>query len=150
MTNNKQQNPIDWLSNQFYELLEQYSEGNFDRSTFNELMLATTYAARDMYKDRIEAEIIKQCAEKSTSEASKYAEGYKEGYKRALDYMTDTIKNKIEIKRDGSNIFTTTGTTSTTFLCTKFISDQSQGATLPRCIKCGKPSYQHPIISNTQ
>jgi len=146
---NKQHNPIDWLSNQFYELLEQYSEGNFDRSTFNELMLATTYAARDMYKDRIEAEIIKQCAEKSTSEASKYAEGYKEGYKRALDYMSDTIKNKIEIKENDSNIFRTTGTTSTTFLCTKFISDQSQGATLPRCIECGKPSYQHPIISNT-
>ena len=150
MSYNKQQNPIDWLSNQFYEYLEQYSQGDFDRTTFNEIILAMTYVARDMYKDRIEAEVIKQCAEQSTSEASKYAEGYKEGYKRALDYMTDTIKNKIEIKRDGSNIFTTTGTTSTTFLCTKFISDQSQGATLPRCIKCGKPSYQHPIISNIQ
>ena len=94
MSNNKQHNPIDWISNQFYELFEQYSEGNFDRSAFNELMLATTYAARDMYKDRIEAEIIKQCAEQSTSEASKYSEGYKEGYQRALDYMADTIKNK--------------------------------------------------------
>lgn len=150
MSNNKQQNPIDWLSNQFYEYLEQYSQGDFDRTTFNEIILAMTYVARDMYKDRIEAEVIKQCAEQSTSEASKYAEGYKEGYNRALEYITDTIKNKIEIKRDGSNIFTTTGTTSTTFLCTKFISDQSQGATLPRCIKCGKPSYQHPIISNIQ
>jgi len=146
---NKQHNPIDWLSNQFYELLEQYSEGNFDRSTFNELMLATTYAARDMYKDRIEAEIIKQCAEKSTSEASKYAEGYKEGYKRALDYMTDTIKNKIETKRDGSNIFTTT-TSTTASLCTHFLSDESMGATLPRCIKCGKPQYQHGKITNTE
>jgi hypothetical protein len=146
---NKQHNPIDWISNQFYELLEQYSQGNFDRSTFNELMLATTYAARDMYKDRIEAEIIKQCAEKSTSEASKYAEGYKEGYKRALDYMTDAIKNKIEIKRDGSNIFTTTGTTSTTFLCTQFVAQPRITTSLPNCIKCGKPQYQHPIISNT-
>jgi hypothetical protein len=149
MSNNKQHNPIDWISNQFYELLEQYSQGNFDRSTFNELMLATTYAARDMYKDRIEAEIIKQCAEKSTSEASKYAEGYKEGYKRALDYMTDAIKNKIEIKRDGSNIFTTTGTTSTTFLCTQFVAQPRITTSLPNCIKCGKPQYQHPIISNT-
>ena len=149
MSNNKQHNPIDWISNQFYELLEQYSQGNFDRSTFNELMLATTYAARDMYKDRIEAEIIKQCAEKSTLEASKYSEGYKEGYKRALDYMSDTIKNKIEIKENGSNIFTTTGTTSTTFLCTQFVAQDRITTSLPNCIRCGKPQYQHPIISNT-
>lgn len=149
MSNNKQQNPIDWLSNQFYEYLEQYSQGDFDRTTFNEIILAMTYVARDMYKDRIEAEVIKQCAEQSTSEASKYAEGYKEGYKRALDYITDTIKNKIEIKRDGSNIFTTT-TSTTAFLCTTFLSDESMGATLPRCMKCGKTEYTHPITSNTQ
>jgi hypothetical protein len=98
MTNNKQHNPIDWLSNQFYELLEQYSEGDFDRSTFNELMLAMTYKAREIYQDKMEAAIIKQCAEQSTSEANKYAEGYKEGYKRALDYMTMSIKNAIETK----------------------------------------------------
>ena len=101
------------------------------------------------YQDGRESAIIEHTAALSTSNASSYSEGYKEGYKRALDYMTDAIKNKIEIKENGSNIFTTTGTTSTTFLCTKFISDQSQGATLPRCIKCGKPSYQHPIVSNT-
>ena len=95
MTNNKQHNPIDWLSNQFYELLEQYSEGNFDRSTFNELMLAMTYKAREMYQEKIEAEIIKQCATQSTSEASKYAEGYKEGYKRALEVMEWYIKTHI-------------------------------------------------------
>ena len=149
MSNDKQQNPIDWLSNQFYELLEQYSEGNFDRSTFNELMLATTYAARDMYKDRIEAEIIKQCVERSTSEASKYAEGYKEGYKRALDYMTDTIKNKIEVMENANNEFKkgTANTTHTTFLCTEFVSDASKGATLPRCIRCGKTQRIHPIIT---
>ena len=150
MSNDKQQNPIDWLSNQFYELLEQYSEGNFDRSTFNELMLATTYAARDMYKDRIEAEIIKQCAEKSTSEASKYAEGYKEGYKRALDYMTDTIKNKIEVMENANNEFRkgTANTTGTTFLCTQFIAENRDTTSLPNCIRCGKPLYQHPLTSN--
>lgn len=99
MSNNKQHNPIDWISNQFYELFEQYSEGNFDRSTFNELMLATTYAARDMYQDKMEAEIIKQCAEKSTSEASKYAEGYKEGYKRALELVEWKIQNELKEKK---------------------------------------------------
>jgi hypothetical protein len=95
MTNNKQHNPIDWLSNQFYELFEQYSEGNFDRITFNELMLALTYKAREMYQDKMEAAIIKQCAEQSTSEASKYAEGYKEGYNRAIELTKWTISNLI-------------------------------------------------------
>jgi hypothetical protein len=152
MKNNKQQNPIDWLSNQFYELFEQYSEGNFDRITFNELMLALTYKAREMYQDKMEAAIIKQCAEQSTSDASKYAEGYKEGYKRALDYMTDTIKNKIEIKENANNEFRkgTANTTHTTFLCTEFVSDQLfYKGTLPHCMRCGKPQYHHPIISNT-
>jgi hypothetical protein len=151
MTNNKQHNPIDWLSNQFYELLEQYSEGNFDRIKFNELMLAMTYEARDMYKDKMESVIIKQCAKQSTSEASKYADGYKEGYKRALDYMTDTIKNKIEVMENANNEFKkgTANTTHTTFLCTEFVSDASKGATLPRCIRCGKTQRIHPIITKT-
>jgi hypothetical protein len=92
--------------------------------------------------------IIRHCAEEATKNASAYSDGYKEGYQRACDYIIDTIKNKIEIKRDGSNIFTTTGT-NTTFLCYQFISDESKGATLPRCIKCGKQQYQHPIITNT-
>lgn len=128
MTNNKQHNPIDWLSNQFYELLEQYSQGDFDRITFNELMLAMTYKAREMYQEKMEAEIIKQCATLSTIKASSYADGFNDGYMKSSR---------------------TTGTTNTTFLCTKFISDGTKGATLPRCIKCGKPQYQHPIITNT-
>jgi hypothetical protein len=152
MTNNKQHNPIDWLSNQFYELFEQFSEGNFDRITFNELMLAMTYKAREMYQEKIESEIIKQCATQSTSEASKYAEGYKEGYKRACDYMIDTIKNKIEVMENANNEFRkgTANTTNTTFLCTEFVSDQLfYKGTLPHCMRCGKPQYQHPIITKT-
>jgi hypothetical protein len=152
MTNNKQHNPIDWLSNQFYELLEQYSQGDFDRSTFNELMLAMTYKAREMYQEKMEAKIIKQCATQSTSEASKYAEGYKEGYKRACDYMIDTLKNKIEVMENANNEFRkgTANTTNTTFLCTEFVSDQLfYKGTLPHCMRCGKPQYQHPIITNT-
>jgi len=107
--------------------------------------------AEAMHKDAIELAIIKQCAEQSTSDASKYAEGYKEGYQRALDYMTDTIKNKIEVMENANNEFKkgTANTTNTTFLCTQFVSDQNKGATLPRCMRCGKPRYQHPIISNT-
>jgi protoporphyrinogen oxidase len=107
---------------------------------------------RDMYQDKMEAEIIKQCAEQSTSEASKYAEGYTEGYQRALDYMADAIKNKIEIKENANNEFKkgTANTTTTTFLCTEFVSDQLfYKGTLPHCMRCGKPQYQHPIITNT-
>jgi len=48
--------------------------------------------AKEMYKDEMEAAIIKQCAEQSTSEASKYAEGYSEGYKRALELVEWKIK----------------------------------------------------------
>lgn len=50
------------------------------------------------YRDGFEFALINECAKQSTSDASKYADGYAEGYKRALDYMTDTLKNKIEIK----------------------------------------------------
>ena len=49
--------------------------------------------AEAMYKDAIELAIIKQCAEQSTSEASKYADGYKEGYNRALELIQWYIKN---------------------------------------------------------
>ena len=52
--------------------------------------------AEEMYKDEIEAVIIKQCAEHSTENASTYSDGYKEGYNRALEYITYTIKNKIK------------------------------------------------------
>ena len=112
-----------------------------------------------MEKDKIEqAEldakeivIIKECATQSTSDASKYSDGYTEGYKRAVDYMTDTLKNTIQIKENGSNNSTTANTTTTTFLCTEFVSDQLfYKGTLPHCIRCGKPQYQHPIITNTQ
>ncbi len=93
--------------------------------------------------------IIRQCAEEATKNASAYSEGYKEGYQRALDYMTNTIKDKIEIK-ENRNFFTKTGT-NTTFLCTEFVSDQLfYKGTLPHCMRCGKPQYQHPIITNTQ
>jgi len=48
--------------------------------------------AREMYQDEIEAAIIKQCAEESTSAASSYAEGYTAGYQRALELVEWKIK----------------------------------------------------------
>ena len=104
---NKRQMPVDWLSNQSYELFEQYSEGRFDRITLNKLMLEATDKAREL--DAKEIVIIKHCAEESTKNASAYSDGYKEGYKRALEYMTDIIHNKIGINANVNSVFKTSG-----------------------------------------
>jgi hypothetical protein len=42
---------IKWLSNQTYELFEQYSEGKFDRITLNRLVLEATEKAKEMEKE---------------------------------------------------------------------------------------------------
>jgi hypothetical protein len=52
MSNNKQSS-VEWLSNQIYELFEQYSEGNFDRITLNKLVLEATNKAKEMEKGQI-------------------------------------------------------------------------------------------------
>ena len=52
MSNNKYSS-VEWLSNQSYELFEQYSEGNFDRITLNKLMLKATEQAKAMHKEEI-------------------------------------------------------------------------------------------------
>jgi hypothetical protein len=162
MSNNKQ-TWIDWFFDQLEEkgdLRETPSirnvQLNIDTSDYMELK----QQARKMYKAEIEqAEldakeivIIKQCAEESTSEASAYSRGYTEGYKRAVDYMTDTLKNKIEIKVNGSNtnIASTIGssTTTTTKLCAVFV-PKGKYVFDNRCKNCGKEPNQHPIISNT-
>ena len=91
MTNNKQTS-IDWF---------------FDQLVLNRIIIinATSYGdkvqykheilleqAREMYQDEIEAAIIKQCAEESTSAASSYAKGYTAGYQRALELVEWKIK----------------------------------------------------------
>ena len=58
MSNNKQSS-VEWLSNQTYELFEQYSEGNFDRITLNKLVLGATEQAKSMHKEEM-FEYIKQ------------------------------------------------------------------------------------------
>jgi len=47
------QTAVEWLSNQAYELFEQYSEGKFDRITLNKLMLEATVKAKAMEKEQI-------------------------------------------------------------------------------------------------
>ena len=50
---NKKVSSVAWLSNQTYELFEQYSEGNFDRIQLNKLMLKATEQAKAMHKEEI-------------------------------------------------------------------------------------------------
>jgi len=71
---------VKWLSNETYELFEQYSEGNFDRITLNRLVLEATEKAKEM-----------EIAGREMS----YSDGYREGYKRALEVMEWYIKNHI-------------------------------------------------------
>jgi len=156
MENNKQQTAVELFIEQLEEKGKAHEENQVVR-TINICIDVSDYMelkvqAIEMEKEQMELAIIKQCAEQSTSEANKYAEGYKEGYQRACDYMIDRLKNKIEIKQNANNEFRkgTANTTHTTFLCTEFVSDQLfYKGTLPHCIRCGKPQYQHPIISNT-
>lgn len=47
------QTAVEWLSNQAYELFEQYSEGNFDRIQLNKLMVDATNKAKEMEREQI-------------------------------------------------------------------------------------------------
>jgi len=47
------QTAVEWLSNQAYELFEQYSEGNFDRIQLNKLMVDATNKAKEKEKEQI-------------------------------------------------------------------------------------------------
>lgn len=71
----KQQTAVDCLSNQAYELFEQYSEGNFDRITLNKLMFEATNKAKQMEKEQI----IKA-----------YQQGVTDEYGDALEFGDDT------------------------------------------------------------
>ena len=53
MENNKLFTAVEWLSNQAYELFEQYSEGNFDRIQLNKLMVDATNKAKEMEREQI-------------------------------------------------------------------------------------------------
>jgi hypothetical protein len=48
------QTAAEWLSNQAYELFEQYSEGKFDRIALNKLMLEATVKAKAMEKEQMD------------------------------------------------------------------------------------------------
>lgn len=51
---NKQTTAVQWLSNQAYELFEQYSEGKFDRIQLNKFMVDATNQAKAIERKQIE------------------------------------------------------------------------------------------------
>lgn len=53
LINKTKMTAVEWLSNQAYELFEQYSEGNFDRIKLNKLMVEATEKAKEMEKEQI-------------------------------------------------------------------------------------------------
>jgi hypothetical protein len=69
----KQQTAVGWLSNQAYELFEQYSEGNFDRITLNKLMLVATEQSKEMEKEQM-IEFAWECQEMFKHEIKEYFE----------------------------------------------------------------------------
>jgi len=99
MTNNKQQT-AEMNSLQFYiterhelEIKSRYLEIKPDQ--YGKQLIALEKQAKEMYQDEIEAAIIKDCAERSTFEASSYSDGYKQGYNRAIELTKWAISNLI-------------------------------------------------------
>jgi len=98
MSNNKQTS-IDWFFDQLvlHRIIIINGSTYWDKvKTKYEILLDQ---AREMHQDEIEAEIIKQCAEKSTSDASKYADGYSQGYATALKLVKWKIDNELTSKQ---------------------------------------------------
>ena len=54
LMNNDKRTSVECFSNQAYELFEQYSEGKFDRTTLNKLMIEATTKYILMEKERLE------------------------------------------------------------------------------------------------
>ena len=89
---------------QFYrwslnKLMIQYESREITLMDYSDAHQEIIIKAEEMYKDEIEAVIINQCAEHSTSNASAYSEGYNKGFLAALEYMNSTIENKIKLKQ---------------------------------------------------
>lgn len=87
----KKQSSIDCLSNQSYELFEQYSEGNFDRITLNKLMLKATEQAKAMHKEEtIEA------YENGHNDGCRYMDSLKQDFEDGNEYYNETFGGKNE------------------------------------------------------
>jgi len=82
---NKMVSSVEWLSNQSYELFEQYSEGRFDRITLNKLMLQATEKAKEMEKQQHST-----TWDKSMDNFKARGENYVRAYADFDDYYNET------------------------------------------------------------
>lgn len=78
MEKNKQQTAVDFI----YDELKKYVR--YDNRNAVETFDRIFEQAREMYEDKMEAEIIKQCATLSTIKASSYEDGFNDGYMKAM------------------------------------------------------------------
>ena len=81
---NKKRSAVEWLSNQAYELFEQYSEGKFDRIQLNKLMLKATEQAKEMEKQQIIDAYVEGCSDSILDESTDKT--------RSEDYYNKTYK----------------------------------------------------------
>jgi len=128
MEKNKQYTAVDFI----YDELKKYVR--YDNRNAVETFDRIFEQAREMYEDKMEAEIIKQCATLSTIKASSYEDGFYDGYMKASK--------------------TTATTTNTTHFCEVFepAFQPSPKVATPRtvpCKKCGKSLWQHAKSTNT-
>ena len=145
MSNNKQTTIIELFLNEIGQYID---TSEITDSVIEKYILMERSNIELIELEAKEIVIIRHCAEEATKKASAYSDGYKEGYKRACDYMIDTIKNKIEIKQNGSNTFSTSATTTTTRLCPVFVPNEF--VFQHRCKNCGNERHQHATPTNTQ
>lgn len=94
MSNDKRITPVDWLIGQYYD-----NEGMISLKQLERAKKIETEYIEQAELDAKEIVIIKECAERSTLDASSYAEGFTRGYNRALEYMVNSIENQIKIKQ---------------------------------------------------
>lgn len=102
----KQQTAVEWLSNQVYELFEQYSEGKFDRIQLNKFMVDATNQAKLKHIGDLNEMILDNLAEEDDElqfikKQLENIEHYKLGYnvaQRTL-YTEEEIIRAMEFAR---------------------------------------------------
>lgn len=99
MTNDRQPTSIEFLYAELYKRMTVWHSSSGNSQVHIVLnsgdLIRLINEAKEMYNLEIESAVIKQCAEKSTSEASLYSEGYQQGYNRAIELSKWAISNLI-------------------------------------------------------
>jgi len=96
MTNNKQQNAVEWFFNELKRIDTVYYRNTI---VYVDSKKEAFEKAKQMYQDEIEAAAIISSATSATSAASAnteaFADGYRQGYNRALELSKWAISNLV-------------------------------------------------------